>query len=67
VSDSAQTSAPLHYFLIQNKIHLTAENKDDMAELIKFVKHNSERAGMNWNIKKTTVMGTMKKVNLFRW
>jgi hypothetical protein len=35
-----------------NKILLTAENKGDMAELIKCVKHNSERLGMNLNIKK---------------
>jgi hypothetical protein len=56
----------LHHCTISpyNKILLTAENKDDMAELIKCVKHNSEKAGTTLNIKKTTVISTVEKVNI---
>jgi hypothetical protein len=36
-----------------------------MAVLIKCVKHNSERLGTNLNVKKTTEMSTVGKVNIF--
>jgi len=36
-----------------------------MIELIKWVKNNSERVGLNFNLQKTTVMSTVEKVNIF--
>jgi len=44
---------------------LLLENKDDMIELIKWVKNSSERVGLNLNLKKTTVMSTVEKVHIF--
>jgi hypothetical protein len=44
---------------------MTAKNKDDMGELIQCVKHNSERACKNLNVKKTTVMSTAENINIF--
>ena len=36
-----------------------------MSELMKWVKNNSEKAGLNLNLQKTTVMSTVEKVNIF--
>ena len=39
--------------------------RDDMTELIKWVKNNSERVGLNLSLQKTTVMSNVEKVNIF--
>jgi hypothetical protein len=44
---------------------LTVENKADMAELIKRVKNGSERVGLKFNLKKTSVMSTGEQVIIF--
>jgi hypothetical protein len=43
---------------------LLAENKDDMVQLIKRVKINSEKAGLKLNIKKTGVISTGEQGNI---
>jgi len=44
---------------------LLADNKDDMTELIKWVKNNSERVDLNLNLQKAIVMSSVEKVNIF--
>ena len=41
------------------------ESNDDISELIKLDKKNSERVGLYLNQQKTTVMITVEKVNMF--
>jgi hypothetical protein len=41
------------------------ESKDDMTEMIKCVKNNSDRVGLNLNLQNTTVMSAVEKVNIF--
>jgi hypothetical protein len=41
------------------------ESKDDMIGLIKWVKYNSDRAGLNLKIQKSIVLSTVEKVNIF--
>ena len=38
--------------------------KDDTIELIKWVKNNSDKVGLNLNLQKTTVMSYEEKVNI---
>jgi hypothetical protein len=40
--------------------------KDGMTEVIKCVKSNSERLGLNLNLQKITVMSAVEKVNIFQ-
>jgi hypothetical protein len=41
------------------------ESKDDMNKLLKWVKKSSDRVGLNLNLKKTAVMRTVERVNIF--
>jgi hypothetical protein len=43
---------------------LLAENKENTVVVIKSVKSKSERAGLNFNLKKMGVMSTVEQVNI---
>ena len=65
VKDVRKVTWKLNTITHADDTSVLVKSKDNMTELIAWVKNGSKIVGLNLNLKKSTVMSTVEKVNIF--